>query len=206
MSHKLWHGCPERIFVGPDQKSGARTGPRKSGPKNPDHIIYPDRSGFLVQSGQPWLMTSYFSYQSLERLQFWKDSHWIWSDEFHWPTASSRILINWQNFCHSSQILTNLISGTSGSRRNRKWLLNLVRQTSKMLAWRPSRKIQIFSIWKRWIHHQVCIFFLLCPFYPYSDWSMVFKLACRWTWTSSWRQTWKRTWEDLFSCKSYARK
>jgi len=108
-NHNLWVISYDMVarngfFFGPDQKSGARTGPRKSGPKNPDHIIYPDRSGFLVQSGQPWLMTSYFSYQSLERLQFWKDSHWIWSDEFHWPTASSRILINWQNFCHFSQI------------------------------------------------------------------------------------------------------
>ena len=39
------------------EKSGPRTGPGKSGPKNPDHVIYPDRSGFSVRSGQPckWL-------------------------------------------------------------------------------------------------------------------------------------------------------
>ena len=37
------------------EKSGPRTGPRKSGPKNPDQLIYPDRSGFSVRSGQPWL-------------------------------------------------------------------------------------------------------------------------------------------------------
>ena len=35
------------------EKSGPRTGPGKSGPKNPDHVIYPDRSGFSVRSGQP---------------------------------------------------------------------------------------------------------------------------------------------------------
>ena len=34
-------------------KSGPRTGPRISGPKNPDHVIYPERSGFSVRSGQP---------------------------------------------------------------------------------------------------------------------------------------------------------
>ena len=47
---------PKNPDHGPDQwKSGPRTGPRISGPKNPDHVIYPDRYGFSVPSGQPWL-------------------------------------------------------------------------------------------------------------------------------------------------------
>ena len=57
-------------------------------------------------------MKSYFSSPSLERLQFWKDSHWIWSDVFHWQIAiPSQILINWPNFCHFSQIWMNSMSG-----------------------------------------------------------------------------------------------
>ena len=39
--------------------SGLWTGPRKSGSKNPDHVIYLDRSGLSVQSGQPWMSLSH---------------------------------------------------------------------------------------------------------------------------------------------------
>ena len=39
--------------------SGPRTEPRKSGSKNPDHVIYPDRSGFSVRYGQPCMSLSH---------------------------------------------------------------------------------------------------------------------------------------------------
>jgi len=52
----------------------------KSGPKNPDHVIYLDRSGFSVRSGQPWAQTTtsnrLFPYPPLspDRRLFWSST------------------------------------------------------------------------------------------------------------------------------------